>query len=158
MIEIGLEVSRALALIGLVSLDFLVTPDAVPVLLEVNPRPGATLDVFDDAAGTLFKAHITAALGSGPLDDHFAAWAPPVARAVAYLYADRGALDVPPIAWPHWALDRPPAGRRIGWHHPIATVAAEATDTRQAEALCRDRLGALERMLYKETTGKETQS
>ncbi len=158
MIEIGLEVSRALSLVGLVSLDFLVTPDAAPVLLEINPRPGATLDVFDDAAGTLFKAHIAAALGTGPLDAYFAAWSPPVARAVAYLYADRGDLEIPPIAWPEWAFDRPAPGRSIARHQPIATVSAEGGDTRQAEALCRERLGLLERMLYEDTTGKETPS
>lgn len=158
MIEIGLEISRALSLVGLVSLDFLVTPDAAPVLLEINPRPGATLDVFDDAAGTLFKAHVAAALGTGPLDAYFAAWAPPVARAVAYLYADRGDLDIPPIRWPEWVSDRPARGRSIARHQPIATVTAEGDDTRQAEAMCRERLGTIERMLYEDTTGKEPQS
>ncbi len=158
MIEIGLDVSRELSLVGLVSLDFLVTPDGAPVLLEINPRPGATLDVFDDHAGTLFKAHVTATRGTGTLDEHFAAWAPPVARAVAYFYADRGELLVPAVTWPEWVLDRPPLGRCIPRHHPVATVAADGSDTRQAEALCRERLGTLERMLYEDMTGKETQS
>lgn len=158
LIEIGLDVSRELSLVGLVSLDFLITPDAAPVLLEINPRPGATLDVFDDRAGTLFKAHVAAARGSETLDGYFSAWSPPVARAVAYFYADRGELLVPDVAWPDWVLDRPPPGRRIRRHHPVATISAEGGDTRQAEALCRERLGALERMLYEDTTGKEPQS
>lgn len=158
LIEIGLDVSRELGLVGLVSLDFLVTPDAVPVLLEINPRPGATLDVFDDEAGTLFQAHVAATRGTGPLDKYFAAWSPPVARAVAYLYADRGDLLVPRLSWPQWALDRPPPGRLIARHQPVASVAADGADTRQAEALCRERLGTLERMLYEDTTEKDTQS
>ena len=39
--------------------------DGLPYLLEVNPRPGATIDVFDDARGALFQAH--AAAGSPPV-------------------------------------------------------------------------------------------
>lgn len=158
LIEIALELSRDLSLIGLVSLDFIITPDATPVLLEINPRPGATVDVFDDEAGTLFKAHLAASRGTGSLDAYFAAWSPPVARAVAYLYADRGDLVVPHVDWPDWALDRPPAGRSISRHQPIATVTAIGADTRQAEALCRERMGTLERVLYEDMTEKDAQS
>lgn len=156
MIEAGLELARELALVGLVSLDFIVTGDATPVLIEINPRPGATLDVFDDATGTLFLAHVEAGLGSASLAPHFSAWAPPVARAAAYLYADRAALDVPDVAWPDWARDRPAAGRSIGAHEPIATVVAEGQSADDAETLCRGHLGTLERMLYEKTSGKGT--
>ena len=53
---------------GLVSFDFMVEGDDA-YLLEVNPRPGATLDVFDDARGNLFRAHVEAGLGN-PLWQH----------------------------------------------------------------------------------------
>ncbi len=56
--------NRAIGLTGLVSFDFLLNGEA-PFLLEVNPRPGATLDVFDDAKGSLFAAHVAACLGQG---------------------------------------------------------------------------------------------
>ncbi|MEI9901306.1 MAG: ATP-grasp domain-containing protein [Hyphomicrobium sp.] len=90
------KLCAALGLIGLVSFDFLIAGDT-PYLLEVNPRPSATLDVFDDAAGTLFKAHLAACAGA----------APPLpaadgARAAVILYADEGPLLVQPIAWPPW--------------------------------------------------------
>ena len=42
------RVCAALGLVGLVAFDFLLAGDT-PHLLEVNPRPSATLDVFDDA-------------------------------------------------------------------------------------------------------------
>ena len=44
---------------GLASFDFIVASGTAH-LLEINPRPGATLDVFDDAEGALFKAHVAA--------------------------------------------------------------------------------------------------
>ncbi len=48
LVDTALTVISEFGLIGLVSLDF-VLHDGEPLLLEVNPRPGATLDIFDDA-------------------------------------------------------------------------------------------------------------
>ncbi len=59
-------VSREFGLLGLVSFDFIAGGDA-PSLLEVNPRPGATLDIFDDGTGWLFAAHMKACLGEACL-------------------------------------------------------------------------------------------
>ncbi len=44
---------RACGLRGLNSIDFLVDGDSF-TLIEINPRPGATLDIFEDRDGTLF--------------------------------------------------------------------------------------------------------
>lgn len=54
--------------VGLVSFDFIVN-DSTAYLLEVNPRPGATLDVFDDLRGSLFRAQVEAGLGKGLWQD-----------------------------------------------------------------------------------------
>ena len=103
---VGLDVGRRLGLKGLVSLDFIVNA-GVAHLIEVNPRPGAGLDVFDDASGTLFKAHVAAASGADPTPLLAASWRPEP-RAAAYFYADRAALKVPEISWPEWTSgDRP---------------------------------------------------
>ena len=50
---------EAFALRGLGSADFLVDGEEAR-LLEVNPRPGATLDLFDGDRGGLFAAHVAA--------------------------------------------------------------------------------------------------
>ncbi len=50
---------------GLNSADFLVREDGFDVL-EVNPRPGATLDIFADADGALFRMHLDACEGVLP--------------------------------------------------------------------------------------------
>lgn len=147
ILDIALAVLAEFQLTGLVSLDFLLDDDE-PLLLEVNPRPGATLDVLDDAKGSLFAAHMAAVRGENPAVILQQQWRPPRAAAAAYLYADRGPLTVPPVAWPGWAADRPPEGTGIGRGQPVATVMAEADTSAAAEQLCRDRLGALADLMY----------
>lgn len=146
LIEIGVDVSRRIGLVGLVSFDLIVA-DGTPHLIEVNPRPGAALDVFDDAEGTLFKAHLAAARGEDPTPVLQRHWRP-APRAAAVLYADAGPLNVPEIAWPGWTTDRPAAGTRIKTHSPIATVHAAADTATSAKALVKLRLGELQGLLY----------
>jgi predicted ATP-grasp superfamily ATP-dependent carboligase len=143
----SLAVSETLSLKGIVSFDYLVC-DGEPSLLEVNPRPGATLDVFDDASGTLFKAHIEASRGGDPAALLAAEWHPPVARAAAFLYADRGPLEAGAVDWPEWAADRPQPGSIIGAGQPLATVIAEGETVEAVHAACVQRLGMLDALLY----------
>lgn len=147
LIEMSLAVAEAFSLKGIVSFDYLVR-DGEPALIEVNPRPGATLDVFDDAAGTLFKAHAEASRGGDPAALLAQEWHPPVARAAAFLYADRGPLEVGDVDWPAWSADRPRPGSTIGRGQPLATVMAEGDALDDVQGTCVQRLGALENLLY----------
>ena len=155
LIEIGLDLARALQLEGLVSFDFLVG-DEGPLLLEVNPRPGVSLDVLDDSQGTLFASHIAAVTGGDPAAILARNWAP-CPRAAAYVYADDQGLSVPQVAWPDWIADRPSAGIRIGPHLPVCTVSAEGKTAKLAVALLDERLGIAKAMLYgrEKKSGKE---
>jgi predicted ATP-grasp superfamily ATP-dependent carboligase len=114
--------TRELGLVGLNSLDLIVEGDTFHVL-EINPRPGANLDIFDgaDPAG-LFGLHIAACEGRLP-----ERWTPPAqATAMSVLYAERP-LRVPRrLAWPEWVADRPAPGARIEGGAPICTVLAAA--------------------------------
>lgn len=132
----------ALSLVGLVSFDFIVSGDT-PYLLEVNPRPGATLDVFDDDVGTLFRAHVAACTGIAPPLPRSAG-----CRAASILYADRGPLLVGESAWPRWTADRPAAGTHIPRYRPIATVFSSAATPDAALGSARQRLDELGDMLY----------
>ncbi len=138
--------NRAIGLTGLVSFDFLLNGEA-PFLLEVNPRPGATLDVFDDAKGSLFAAHVAACLGQGARDS-LRTEPTPGARSAGVLYARDRPFTVPPLAWPHWTADRPNPGTRIPRYRPIASVQAEGATALEAQANCRQRLDELAHMLY----------
>ncbi len=146
LIEIGVDVARKLGLRGLISFD-LILADGVPHLTEVNPRPGAALDIFDDADGTLFKAHILAASGEDPTPLLANSWRPRP-RASACLYADQAALTIDQVAWPDWVSDRPAEGTLIARHDPIATVHALAPSAEQAATIVAERLGELRTLLY----------
>ncbi|AWN46737.1 tetrahydromethanopterin C1 transfer protein [Methylobacterium terrae] len=117
----------ATGLRGLVSADLLVEGEAW-WLLEINPRPGATLDLLDRGPAPLFEAHLAAARGRLP--EHRPSLQG--AAATEILYADAPIPAVPPLDWPDWAMDRPPAGSRVERGAPICTVIAEGADAGEA--------------------------
>jgi predicted ATP-grasp superfamily ATP-dependent carboligase len=142
-------VCPALDLVGLVAFDFLLAGNT-PHLLEVNPRPSATLDVFDDASGALFEAHLAACDGRPPQLP-----ASQGARAAAVLYADPRPLTVGAVPWPEWTADRPAPGTRVPRYRPIATVFAAAETPEAAFDSCRRRLDELAEMLYAQAPNRE---
>lgn len=129
------RVSRALGLRGLNSADFLIEDDAL-WLIEINPRPGATLDLFDSASAPLFAMHIEACRGSLP------ARAPRYsgAAAAAFVYATRRIPVFPRLDWPEWAVDRQRAGSCVNAGEPLCTVGAKALSAVVARASVEDRL------------------
>jgi len=153
MINSGLDLTRRLGLKGFVSFDFMITQTDI-LLLEINPRPTAALDILDGPQGHMFKAHISACHDQDPsiiVLPRNSKTAPELinhTHAIAYLYADHGALQIPDIAWPSWAGDRPKPGTHVNAHRPLATVSATAKSDLEAENLCRKRLGELENLLY----------
>lgn len=115
-------ITTEFGLVGLNSLDLMDNGDAYAVL-EVNPRPGANLDIFDCIdGGSLFAHHIDAC--EGRLPD---SWAPlSLATAMTIVYAD-GPLQVPGnLGWPEWVADRPAAGASIEEGAPVCTVLASS--------------------------------
>ncbi|MDQ6438254.1 ATP-grasp domain-containing protein [Mesorhizobium sp. LHD-90] len=120
-------------LTGLCSADFIRNEDGCH-LVEINPRPGATLDIFDDEAAPLLKAHIEACRGKPfrvpRFDDSMAS---------LVTYTSRPIERFPKIAWPDWTADRQPAGTRLAAGDPVCTVFARGgsagTTRRAAEAL-----------------------
>ena len=129
---------QAIPLVGLNSADFLVHGDEFR-LLEINPRPGATLDVFEPVEGSLFALHVAAC--EGKLD-----FAPPRfagARAAAIVYAERDIAAVPAVRWPDWAADRPHSGTAIKAGEPLCSVKAAAATAAAARAGVDERLAVV---------------
>jgi predicted ATP-grasp superfamily ATP-dependent carboligase len=138
------RVAYAFGLVGMASFDFIIA-EGTPHLLEVNPRPGASLDVLDDANGDLFHAHAAAWLGTP-----FSITPVPSqrARAMAVLHADRGPLTLGATPWPSWSADRGAMGTIIPKGAPLASVFADAASADEAQRLALARLAELEDLIY----------
>lgn len=128
---------EALGLVGLNSADFLVAGPAVH-LLEVNPRPGASLDVFDrPPMPPLFGLHLEACAGRLPKRLP-TLWG---CRAAVVHYAT-DPIDIGEhVRWPDWTADRPAVPARIDGGQPVVTVLADGNGVgsarRMAERRCR---------------------
>jgi predicted ATP-grasp superfamily ATP-dependent carboligase len=107
---------------GLGSADFMAS-DRSAFLLEINPRPGATLEIFDSDAAPLLHLHVPAVLnGILPM----APLPPREATAAAIVYALAPIEMAPGMVWPDWTSDQPKPGERIEKDRPICTVLARA--------------------------------
>lgn len=122
--------AHACALRGLNSLDLLAEGDKI-TLIEINPRPGATLDIFEDGKGTLFSAHLEACLGKLP----FVKPAFDGAAAAAVAFARSEITSMPRLDWPDWAADRQNPRTSLHPEDPICTVKAHADEPALARQL-----------------------
>jgi uncharacterized protein len=125
-------------LLGLASADMILTERGF-VLLEINPRPGATLDVFDRAPWPpLLALHLAAC--EGRLPDA------PTERAVvqgsAVVHAPE-ALRPGRLARPHWTADWPSCDDVVRAGAPVCTVFAAGPSPARVRALLDERRTAL---------------
>lgn len=141
------RIVAATGLVGLASADVLVDGSDW-WLMEINPRPGATLDILDRRAVPLLEAHIAACLGAMP-----GLGAPPVGAAAAQIcYADRELAPVPDHDWPDCVRDRPRPGSVVRRDAPLCTVLAEGADRVEALDLLESRTARLRAALAAQKT------
>ncbi len=133
----------ATGLVGVNGLDFILDGDRLFVL-EVNPRPTATIDLYDaDVEAGVVALHLRACRGDLP-----AAPALSRTRAHAIVYAAT-ALRVPAsVSWPSWCTDLPEAGSLIPVGAPVCSVHCEAGTARQARRLLQARREQIEASLW----------
>lgn len=134
------RVAAACGLRGLASADMIAT-GAAPgfILLEINPRPGATLDVFDRAPWpSLLTLHLDACDGRLP------GALPPLsgASASALVHAPR-AVRAGAVPRPHWTADWPSCDETVPAGAPFCTVFAAGPDHPAARRLVEKRRTAL---------------
>ncbi|MDP4022280.1 ATP-grasp domain-containing protein [Methylobacterium sp. NEAU 140] len=146
IVEAAEKIAAATGLRGLASADVL-ADDAGWRLTEINPRPGATLDVLDRRGAPLFAAHVAACLGGTP---EIGA-APVDAAASRICYAGGDHAPVPALAWPDYARDRPRPGSTVRRDAPLCTVLATGKDGGAARAALDDRTARLEAALARAT-------
>lgn len=106
-------------LLGLCSADFIRSEDGF-WLVEVNPRPGATLDIFDSPKARLMDLHLNATRGN--------AWyrLPRFTDSMASMiaYAADPIPYFPALDWPDWTADHQSEGTSLAAGDPVCTVFA----------------------------------
>jgi predicted ATP-grasp superfamily ATP-dependent carboligase len=137
----ALAMGQGAALRGLASADFLVDGDRRWHLLEINPRPGAALDVYERAVERgLIARHVAACRGR-----KLQPWTPPATAAASTLVYARA--DLAPIpagfVWPDWTADRTPAGVAVHRGQPVCTVFGGGRDAGEARALAERRSASI---------------
>jgi predicted ATP-grasp superfamily ATP-dependent carboligase len=139
----------ATGLVGLNGLDFMMQ-DGEWSALEVNPRPTATMELYDpDFSRGLLDWHMRAARGELPGD--------PVPDGPARAHA----IVRAPVAWevpaefrfPEWCRDLPDPGLAFSPGDPVCTVHAAAASPEAAVQLVRERAVGLTRSMSTRTAG-----
>ena len=131
-----MRIARSFKIKGLASADFMVR-DGKVLLLEINPRPGATLDIFDCSATPLLRHHLEA-VSEGKLPPRALKFEDAMASAI--VYADKGGAAPSGFVWPEWSADRPKSSERIDKNRPICTVWARGSTKARAKRLIKERI------------------
>ena len=127
--------TREFHLVGLNSIDFILSDDCVHVL-EINPRIPATYELYETRQGHLIRAHMDACIhaklarmpGERPVRAHAVVYAPePVQVPVGF-------------DWPLWTADRPHPGEVIQEQEPVCSVFAGGKNMGQVHAMIRARM------------------
>jgi len=108
------KISQNVGLLGLNSVDFILSDLGELLILEVNPRPSASAELLQ-TVNPLIQHHIEAC--QGHLPDELMIMSH---RSLRYHYADK-ALMISNIIWGNHCYDRPQAGTTIHKDEPIFT-------------------------------------
>lgn len=130
---------------GLCGLDFIVQNTGRYAILEINPRPTATFELYQDQSNNLFKQHI-AALSGQLIKPEIAVRQTTLSKALAILYASKN-MVMPHIQWPEWVTDKPDHGKLIARDMPICTVHATGSNIARAKQKLMNRLDEQRQLL-----------
>lgn len=151
VVEYAQRLSSALSLTGLQGLDFMVEGE-VPKVLELNPRPGAALGLWDGAwPSGLMAAQVKLSQGEA-----VGGWRKLAVKGSKIVFA-KEAVQIPcDFSWPRWCADLALPGTKIPAGGPICTVGASGATVAEVEAKLYARINwitqALERKNDAETS------
>ncbi len=139
------RLSCAVGLVGLNSCDAVCDGDDV-IVLEVNPRLSATVDLYLSQQTDLLSQHI-AACCTGTLSPNEVLGSLNVAHHVVYAEQD---IDIASgFSWPGWAKDLPEDGMHFKTGMPVCTVWAEASTVEEAKSLVQQRAQTMKKQFLK---------
>jgi predicted ATP-grasp superfamily ATP-dependent carboligase len=130
-------------LVGLNGLDFIFSGNRWSVL-EVNPRPTATMELYDpDYSRGLFDWHLRSC--KSELPERIPR--PRAARALSIVSAAEAWESADDFSFPQWCRDLPRIGLQFSAGDPVCTVHAGAATPRAAVTLVRRRQARIQAML-----------
>jgi predicted ATP-grasp superfamily ATP-dependent carboligase len=115
-----------IALVGLNSLDFIISNADEILALEINPRPSASAELLTQLP-QLFNVHLKACQGTLSIDTISRPKTNPTY--LHYIFAQHDTVIPDGILWPSHCHDIPAAGHLIVKKHPICTVIVETSLT-----------------------------
>ena len=129
--EYAAKLTAASGLVGLNSLDF-VLANGVCQVLEINPRPSATMALYDeDFTQGLLALHIAACHGELP---------PPIrhngtVRAMRTVFSNTATKIPVGFRWPEGCTDIPNSGTTISAGQPVCGLVVRGKNRQEAEIL-----------------------
>ena len=138
------SLSQTFSLRGLNSLDVLIDGDSF-VILEINPRPGAGIDLLESIApGWCMAAHIAASQSRAwpqwpGMEGKYAHW--------QIIYAGDDLWLPEKVVWPSYCLDTPPGMRKIAAREPVCSILTQSDSPEGGEILSLARAATLRRQL-----------
>jgi predicted ATP-grasp superfamily ATP-dependent carboligase len=130
-----------LQLVGVCGLDVIIDQSGACYVLEVNPRPVATFEFYEQNQ-SLFYAHVEACRGK--LEKLSKSTNTSQGHEILFLTND---FVVPELTWPEWVNDRPNYGLQIASGEPICTIRAVANSPEEIKALLKQRKSMLNELL-----------
>lgn len=125
-------VTRAFGLRGLNGLDFVVH-QGMPLVLEINPRPTATCELYEpEAPDGMVATHLRACAGELP---DARAFERVKVRAHKIVYAQTVSHIASDWQWPRWCRDIPQSSAGIAAGAPVCSVHAEGEDVASVQRM-----------------------
>lgn len=149
------KLTHSFGLVGLNSLDAIVTADNQVFALEINPRLSATVDLYHFAQPDLLWRHVQVCLGASGLKLQPTDTQSQHSHAHAIVFAAQAMMLTEPLPWPEWVVDTPSADQlplKVSAGAPICTVIAEADHAAAAKKLAQGRVAIVENLLQSKPT------
>lgn len=151
-VELARSVTREFALRGVCGIDFMAR-QGVPYVIEVNPRPTASMELVERATGrSIWLAHVAGCTNALSTLQSASGEAISLAHGKAVLYARQTVVLGDTTRWldDDDVRDIPAPGERIAQGSPICTIFASG----RTSALCHAALVRRARIRYAEVEGR----
>jgi len=124
------------------------TEDERVLVLEINPRLSATLDLYSLLDHSLFTRHVSACLNQAAVDSDIRLNGRSHAHAIVYASHD---LEITvAVDWPQWVTDTPACfGPQLTFltGEPVCTVLVDADDVETAKKIAQGRVEIIQNLL-----------